>query len=145
MIKRKGNLFDTTAKAVGHGVNTEGVMGSGIAVEFKNRFPKNYQAYRNACLTGLFQPGEAFVYVEDGMTIANIASQKHPGPNAAYSWLLTASVDAALNLMDFHHIDTLAIPLIGCGIGGLEWPAVEYVLRAVEIIVPNFEFEVWRL
>lgn len=145
MIKRKGSLFDTDARAIGHGVNTQGVMGSGIAVEFKNRFPKNFTAYRNACVTGLFRPGEAFVFPEGSTVVANIASQEKTGKSAKYSYLLTATVDAALSLKDYYGIDTLAIPLIGCGIGGLEWPAVEYILRAVEIIVPNFEFEVWRL
>jgi O-acetyl-ADP-ribose deacetylase (regulator of RNase III) len=144
MIKRKGDLFSTDAEAIGHGVNTKGVMGAGIAVAFKEKFPKNYQAYHNACVTGLFLPGETFVFKEGDLFIANIASQNQPGANAKYDLLLHAAVDAALQLTDLYGINRLAIPLIGCGIGGLEWDGVEVILKGVELIVPGFEFEVWK-
>jgi len=144
MIKRKGNLFDSTSVALGHGVNCQGIMGAGIAVEFKNRFPKNYEAYRTNCDLKFLRPGEAFVYLEDGKYIANLATQDKPGPDATYERVMYAAADAALQLSK-HGVDTLAIPLIGCGIGGLEWAGVECILKAVEIIVPNFEFEVWKL
>jgi O-acetyl-ADP-ribose deacetylase (regulator of RNase III) len=120
-------------------------MGAGVAVAFKEKFPNNYSAYRNACLTGLLQPGEAYVFKEGGNYIANIASQKTTGPNAGYNWLLTGAMDAAMQLSDFYGQNRLAIPMIGCGIGGLEWLAVQHILQAVEIMIPGFEFEVWKL
>jgi O-acetyl-ADP-ribose deacetylase (regulator of RNase III) len=145
MIRKKGDLFSTTASAIGHGVNTQGVMGSGIAVLFKEKFPKNYQTYHNACKMRLLLPGETLIFKEDGRFITNIASQEKTGRNATYNYLMTAATDAALQLNDVYNIKRLAIPLIGCGIGGLEWEGVEVILKAVEIIVPGFEFEVWKL
>jgi O-acetyl-ADP-ribose deacetylase (regulator of RNase III) len=144
MIKKKGDLFSSTARALGHGVNCQGVMGAGIAVAFKEKFPKNYQTYHNACATQMLSPGEAMVNYEDNLHIANIASQEKPGKDARYDWTFHGLLDAALQL-DIRDINTLAIPLIGCGIGGLEWEGVEYLVRAVEVIVPGFEFEVWKL
>jgi O-acetyl-ADP-ribose deacetylase (regulator of RNase III) len=144
MIKRRGDLFDTDAAAIGHGVNVRGVMGSGIAVAFKEKFPKNYRAYHNACVTGLFRAGETYIFQDNGIYVTNIASQDQPGPNATYKYLMTAALDAACELTDFYNQTRLAIPMIGCGIGGLEWDGVEYILRAVEIMVPGFEFEVWK-
>lgn len=144
MIKRKGDLFTTDAVALGHGCNVRSVMGAGIAKVFKEKFPKNYGAYSNACAAGLLQPGEAFIYFEDNKYVANLSTQREPGPDASYEWVLYAAADAALQLAG-KGVDRLAIPMIGCGIGGLEWPGVEHILRAVEIIVPNFEFEVWKL
>lgn len=143
MIKKKGDLFSTTARALGHGVNCDGVMGAGIAVAFKEKFPKNYITYRNACDTKMLRPGEALVNYEDNFHIANISSQDKPGKNARYDWAFQGFLDAALQL-DIRNINVLAIPLIGCGIGGLEWDGVEYLLKAVEVIVPGFEFEVWK-
>lgn len=145
MIKKRGNLFDTHAAAIGHGVNVRGVMGAGIAVEFKKRFPKNYKAYHNACVTGLFRAGETYIYQDNGIYVTNIAAQDQPGANATYKYLMTAALDAALELTDFYDQSLLAIPQIGCGIGGLEWNGVEYILKAVEVMVPGFEFEVWKL
>jgi O-acetyl-ADP-ribose deacetylase (regulator of RNase III) len=144
MIKRKGDLFTTDAAALGHGVNVKGLMGAGIAKVFKEKFPKNYGAYRRACDVKLLKPGEAFIYFEDNKYVVNLSTQREPGPDASYKWVLYAAADAALQLAGTG-VDRLAIPMIGCGIGGLEWPGVEHILRAVEIIVPNFEFEVWKL
>jgi len=145
MIKRKGDLFGTDAPALGHGVNCQGVMGSGIAVPFKERYPKNYNLYHAACSNKLLQPGEALVTQADGgPAIANIASQAQPGADARYDWAFSGFLDASLQLRALG-LNRIAIPLIGCGIGGLEWPGVEYLLKATEIIVPEVEYEVWKL
>lgn len=144
MKKKVGDLFYSHTDAYGHGVNTQGVMGSGIAVEFKNKFPKNFVAYRNACQARLLVPGEAFIFAEHGRFVVNIASQEKTGKDARYEWLFAGALDAARQLTE-KRCNTLALPLIGCGIGGLEWAGVEHLLRAVEAIVPGFEFEVWKL
>lgn len=144
MIKRKGDLFSSTAPALGHGCNVQGKMAAGIANAFRIKFPKNYTLYHNACSNSLLQTGESFLHAENGIVVVNMATQFLPGPNATYPNVFAAALDGALQL-DARGIDRLAVPLIGCGIGGLEWPGVEYLLRAVEIIVPNFEFEVWKL
>jgi len=144
MIKRLGNLFDTDATCIGHGVNCRGVMGHGIAVEFKKRFPTNYEKYRDWCKRELLHPG-TFAGFEDGdKIIFNIASQDNVGKDARYDWLFEACRDAAKAVKAIGH-DRIAIPLIGCGIGGLEWVDVECLLHAVEILTPGFEFEVWKL
>lgn len=145
MIKKTGDLFSSTALAIGHGVNTQGAMGSGIAKVFREKFPWNYNIYHNSCMTGLLLPGETLIFKEHGLLIANIASQEKTGRNATYKFLMSAATDAAAQLFDIYNINRLAIPLIGCGIGGLEWDGVEVILKAVEIIVPGFEFEVWKL
>jgi O-acetyl-ADP-ribose deacetylase (regulator of RNase III) len=144
MIKKKGDLFTSTAQAIGHGVNCHGVMGSGIAVAFKEKFPRNYVSYRNACQTKMLQPGETIVFNEGGLFIFNIASQAQPGANATYPFLFSAAYDAAQQAVALG-INRLAIPLIGCGIGGLEWKHAEKILLAVEGIFVDFEFEVWKL
>lgn len=153
MIRRTGNVFDTDALHVGHGVNCKGVMGSGIAVEVKNRFPATYSLYREKCdETGnpwfRLRAGQDFYVRENDQTtgkkfvIHNIASQYHTGANAKAEWLF-AGLTAAANNVRFAGDDVLAIPFIGCGIGGLSLPILLDCVSAIEGFIP-VEFEVWK-
>lgn len=152
MIHKTGNLFDTTGSALGHGVNVDGLMGAGIAKIFRDRYPRNYETYKLRCSLRELQPGKSLAIKEKGVLVVNLASQDRPGPNATYGWLFSSALDAAKKLIAID-IHTLAIPQIGCGIGGLEWDKARAVLRAVETVVDNtdpdsdiaFEFEVWTL
>ena len=144
MIKRLGDLFTTDAPAIGHGVNCQGVMGAGVAKIFRDKYPKNYQAYKTACDLKFLRAGETFVYHENDIYIFNIASQDQPGADAQYKHVLRAGVDAAHQATNMG-IDRVAIPMIGCGIGGLEWDMVEEILRNIETVYDSFEFEVWKL
>lgn len=122
-----GNLFDSQAPALGHGVNTKGSMGAGIAAQFAQRYPYMYQAYKRRCDNNLFTPGTNWMYLARQESyeplngwrwIANIASQEYPGPGATISHLTHALLDALQDAEDLN-LHTLAIPRIGSGIGGL--------------------------
>jgi len=78
---------------------------------------------------------------ENDKVIMNIASQELPGPNATYPLLALAAEDA-VRMLKKAGINSMAIPQIGCGIGGLEWEKVEQILLALEKDY-DFEFEVW--
>jgi len=142
MIKRSGNLFDTDRTCVGHGVNVDGVMGAGIAKEFKRRFPHNYEVYQNYCSAKVLKPGQCLSIFDGDHLVMNMASQDRPGANARYEWLFTAARDAARHAKKYDH-DVIAIPMIGAGIGGLNWRQAEVMLCAVEIL-EDIQFEVWK-
>ena len=143
MIQKKGDLFTTTAKGICHGVNIDGVMGAGIAKQFRERFPDMYQGYRQLCLEGRLKPGEVFSYFDPatGLTIFNIASQDHPGANARLDWIRQGLETVAVNT----DLNIVAMPLIGCGIGGLAYDG-EYLdtLSGVEEFF-GITLEVWTL
>jgi O-acetyl-ADP-ribose deacetylase (regulator of RNase III) len=144
MKRRRGSLFDTDAPALGHGVNCAGVMGAGIAKTFKEKYPNNYFNYRAACQTGRLNPGEVFVGSEQGMFIYNMASQNRPGRDASYIWLVSSAYTAAEDAVKMG-LDRIAIPMIGCGIGGLQWPKVSRILLGIEYVFDGaFDWEVWR-
>ena len=145
MIKRNGDLFTTDLTVIGHGVNTVGVMGAGVARVVRYKFPETYKAYVKGCHLNIITPGVSMPGPkENGKIIMNIASQKLPGADAKLSWLATA-VECAIDIcQNSFNIHSMAIPQIGCGIGGLEWPDVEKILLALESDY-KFEFEVWRL
>lgn len=129
----EGNLFEVDSPGRGHGVNVQGVMGAGIAVGFKNAYPDMYAEYQVKCSTGELQPGGVFIWQdpETGHYVFNMASQENPGPDARIEWL-AESAAAALDAADELGISHIAIPQIGCGIGGLEWEDVKFTLEQVE-------------
>lgn len=150
MIHKYGDLFTTTADYIGHGVNCRGKMGAGIAKIMREKYPNNYDLYQRKCSMTLLNPGDIGCTLEKGKVIVNMATQLDPGPDARYGWVFEAATRAAFKITK-PYSDTfknlkpvLAIPEIGCGIGGLEWAKVEHLLCSVEILWPGFEFEVWH-
>lgn len=153
MIERRGNIFTTDAGYIGHGVNCRGVMGAGIARQFRATFGEDYyNKYFLDCQMGVLEPGKVTTYETKlnhlDVTVFNLASQKVPGANAKYPWLFSSLYRAAVFADTPNRIKTyawtIAIPEIGCGIGGLEWRKVKRVINTVEYLVPNIEFEVWH-
>jgi len=141
MIEMTGNLFTTTAPAIGHGVNVMGLMGSGIAVQFRNLFPEMYRQYRALCAQFLLNTGEAFVYEAENFVVYNIASQDMPGPHAALEWL-EDGLRAVVSDAEARGLDRVALPQIGCGIGGLDVRDVVPLVKDVES-GSTVQFEWW--
>jgi len=144
MIEKTGDLFSTDAPFIAHGVNCRGVMGSGIAVQFRQRYPEMYEQYRLQCQRGVFWPGEVFVWAAPEVTVLNISSQFEPGPNATLDYLRKGLFRALLTA----DRQVLALPRIGCGIGGLDWDS--QVKPAILAAESDFELgpdqiEVWTL
>lgn len=149
MIQRKGDVFTTEAAFIGHGVNLRGVMGRGIAKTVRENYPTTFGLYAAICEQKGLQLGEVFITDEDDIHIVNMATQVHIGPDARYDAIFDAGMDAAERIIEIAAEEdrkpVLAIPRIGCGIGGLEWEKVETLLKAVEVLNPGFQFEVWNL
>jgi len=145
-----GDLFDSDADAVGHGTNTHGLMGAGIAVLFKKRHPGMHAHYKRLCeIFGDTLGGHTQLYFSDDEApgyryIANIFSQRAPGANASVKLLVSGVRDAFIKLYGDEEIDEphLAIPLIGCGIGGLDWDSE--VLPALEKLAETLPTS-WKL
>lgn len=139
---RYGDLFTTTAPALGHGVNVDGLMGAGIAVMFQRKFTGLLLAYRAACRNGVLRPGGVFPWrAEDGRWIYNIASQDRPGRRARLEWVRSAAAEA-LEHADANGVSVIALPQIGCGIGGLAWDEVAAILED-EQSRTTAKFEIW--
>jgi O-acetyl-ADP-ribose deacetylase (regulator of RNase III) len=150
LIEKTGSLFDSTADAYAHGVNTEGLMGAGIAVEFKHRWPDMYAEYKTYCKMGHIRPGTVFTWeqtvLEDdkpGTVIYNIASQDKPGPNARLEWFESA-LKQTIKDAEMFEVKVIAMPRIGCGIGGLEWEDVRDIIEHYAERSP-VDIEVWSL
>lgn len=129
-----GDLFDETwgFDAIGHGVNCKGVMGSGIAPLFRNRWPIMYHRYKRICDEDYLLPGMVMPYLvaSKGLYVYNIASQYNPGASAKLTYL-----KAGLDYVHFHMLEKdvkhLGLPRIGAGIGGLSYEDVRATVEEV--------------
>lgn len=146
LIEKQGDVFTTHARVIGHGVNCDGVMGAGIAKRVRADYPKTYLSYKARCLKDGLEPGDIHVTKEKELLILNMATQDRPGPSAQYHWVFECFFRAAKGLDPIRekYGNTIAIPEIGCGIGGLTWPNVSNIILTVEGIIPEVKFEVWH-
>lgn len=119
-----GNLLEAPAEALVNTVNTVGVMGKGIALMFKERFPLNYQEYVKACKAGLVQTGKMFVTETHELSgprwIINFPTKQHWRADSRMEWV----VDGLHDLRGFiveKRIKSIAIPPLGAGNGSLDW------------------------
>lgn len=138
-----GNLFDSTADAIGHGVNCYGVMGAGIAKEFRRLLPDMYTQYKLFCDANLLYPSFVFPWQSRKKLILNIASQNAPGANAMM-WALVDGVIRAIEITADTGRTSLALPRIGCGIGGLAWDHVKGELEYLDGH-RGVSLEIWTL
>lgn len=147
VVHRTGNIFTTDLPAIGHGVNTKGVMGAGIAKTIRANFPDVYSLYRDYCQEGRLKPGDVFpafsVMSNPNRWIFNIASQNNTGPDATYEWV-EMGMAKALVLAKNLGLSGLALPRIASGIGGLEWDLVEPIMTAAADLYPNLIVELWE-
>lgn len=143
MIEKVGDLFTSDAPAIGHGVNTQGKMGAGIAVQFRTRFPIMHYIYTEFCADGTLTPGSVLISPMTTPLVYNIASQDLPGAHARLEWL-EEGLRTALSDAHSRGLDRVALPLIGCGIGGLDEADVVPLMQQVESEFPSVTIELWR-
>ena len=122
-----GDLFDAGIPAVAQGVNLDGVMGAGIAAEFRRRYPGMYREYAALCSAGVLRLGSLHLWTYGEATVFNLATQRHPGPCAQLP-AIRSSVRKMLRCAEVLSIPAVAVPRIGCGLGGLDWAQVNEVL-----------------
>ncbi len=123
----QGNLLDADVDALVNAVNTVGVMGKGIALAFKQRFPANYQAYAAACQRGDVQTGRMFITDTQALLgprwIVNFPTKQHWRDPSRLEWVRSGLQDLRRFLMD-EDVQSVALPALGAGLGGLSWPVV---------------------
>lgn len=121
---KTGDIFTEEAQAIVNTVNCVGVMGRGIALQFKKRFPENFKAYETACKLKEVVPGKIFVY-QTGLLIApqyiiNFPTKRH-WRGASRIEDIEAGLDDLAEVITRLNIKSIAIPPLGAGLGGLDW------------------------
>lgn len=134
----RGNLLEADAEALVNPVNTQGVMGKGLALAFKNAFPENFRAYSQACQSDQVRTGRMFITEQQALLgprwIINFPTKQHWRDPSKLEWIDQGLADLRKVLAE-RQIPSVAIPPLGCGLGGLEWelvkPRIEYALAGL--------------
>lgn len=134
MIQYKtGNLLDSEAEALVNTVNTVGVMGKGIALQFKNMFPNNFKLYSNACKNKEVKVGKLLLTEEEALLagkkiIINFPTKTNWRLPSEYQYIESGLADL-VNVIREKNIKSIAIPPLGSGNGGLDWNKVKQILE----------------
>lgn len=135
MIEYKtGNILDDPSDAIVIPVNCVGIMGAGLAKQAKLRWPKMYEEYREACREKLVRPGKVWIWLDGPKLVMCFPTKRHfndpsrlgdieIGIEAMHKW-----VSDVLDLED--DPGSIAVPPLGCGLGGLAWSDVKPLLEA---------------
>ena len=130
-----GNILESNAQALINTVNTMGVMGKGIALQFKKAYPGNFNAYRNACKQGNIAVGKLFVTkgnnnnLNSGEKIIINFPTKNDWRKPSEYCFIEQGLDDLFRIIEKHNIKSIAFPPIGAGNGGLEWEKVKKILE----------------
>lgn len=136
----EGNLLEADADALVNTVNTEGVMGKGVALQFAKKFPEMLAAYEAACKAGAVQPGRMHVFEREEMFrpryIINFPTKRHWRTRSRIE-----DIEAGLAALarDIGRLDirSIALPPLGCGNGGLDWEEVFPRIKAALGSLPD--------
>lgn len=139
MEYRSGDILKSEAEALVNSVNCVGVMGRGIALQFKNAYPENFKAYAAACKRDEVQPGRLFVFETGQLTppryIVNFPTKRHWRGKSRMEDI-EAGLASLVEWIRDRGICSIAIPPLGSGLGGLNWidvrRRIEETLRPLE-------------
>ncbi len=128
-----GNILDSKAQALVNTVNTMGVMGKGIALQFKKAYPNNYKAYERACKLGEVEVGKMFVTEDSNTTsgvkiIINFSTKTSWKKPSEYQYI-EDGLDSLVSEIETRKIKSIAIPPLGAGNGGLNWEKIKKLIE----------------
>lgn len=148
---KTGNLLEAKVQALVNTVNTVGVMGKGVALQFKSAFPDNTKAYNKAVKEGKLQLGEMLVVPVNSMNgpeyVINFPTKAHWRNPSQLSWIRSGLENLRHKLLQYG-ITSVALPPLGCGNGGLNWDEVKLEIKTalqdlpVDVIVYEPSLEV---
>jgi O-acetyl-ADP-ribose deacetylase (regulator of RNase III) len=133
-----GNLFDSKCQTLTNTVNCVGVMGAGIAKQFKDRYPSMFSRYAKVCAEGQMKPGMIYPWRASDHLILNVSTKDDWRNNSRIKWI-EAILERIVSNYQRLGITSIAMTKLGCGLGGLDWndvgPLVVAALRDLPILV----------
>lgn len=143
---KKGNLLEDSSEALVNTVNTVGVMGKGVALQFKQAYPEVFREYKKACDKGEVQTGKMHVVATNALVgpkyIINFPTKRHWKEKSKMNYI-TEGLKDLKSVIGELDIQSIALPPLGCGNGGLEWeevrPLIEETFSDSDIEVNIYE------
>ncbi len=133
--------------AIVNTVNCVGIMGKGIALQFKNKWPDNFKLYKAACDAGTVQPGKMFVFDAGALAkphfIINFPTKQHWRGNSKIEFIETGLEDLVSQVRRLS-IKSIAVPPLGCGNGGLNWADVKPLIVRAFASLPDVQVKLFE-
>lgn len=144
----KGDLLKSKAEALVNTVNCVGVMGRGIALQFKKAFPENYKEYKRVCDGRLLQPGKMLTFDTRSLTneqryIINFPTKRHWKGKSRMEDVVSGLCALVAEVQE-KNIASIAIPPLGCGLGGLRWEDVRAEIEKAFAELPDVKVYVYE-
>jgi O-acetyl-ADP-ribose deacetylase (regulator of RNase III) len=137
-----GDLLAQKVDAIVNTVNTVGVMGKGVALQFKRKWPENFREYEKACKRGEVAVGKMFIYDAGGLLlpryIINFPTKKHWRSPSKLEYIEQGLTDLVVQAR-LLNLRSLAMPPLGCGNGGLDWADVRPLIEQAFNELPDVE------
>lgn len=142
-----GDILKDDVDAIVNTVNCVGIMGRGIALQFKNAWPENFKAYEAACKREEVQPGRMFVYEVGQLTtpryIINFPTKRHWRGKSRIEDI-ESGLKALVGEIRQRGIRSIAIPPLGSGLGGLDWNDVRPRIEAAMQELPDVRVRIFE-
>jgi O-acetyl-ADP-ribose deacetylase (regulator of RNase III) len=137
IIEIKGNILDSRMQSRVNTINCVGVMGKGIALSFKQKYPEMFNDYKKRCQLNQVKLGHPYIYSENNSRyIINFPTKKHWKDDSKLEWIEAGLKQLVINIKKWK-ITSLAIPPLGCTNGGLKWkdvrPLIYFYLSPIGI------------
>ena len=129
---RQGNIFESETQALINPVNTQGIMGKGLAYQFKIKYPNNFQNYEQKCLIKEVDVGKDLIYTEEkDKIIINFPTKKNWKENSKIEYI-EIGLKKLEEVLEKLRIKSVSIPPIGAGNGKLDWKLVKNEIEKFE-------------
>ena len=142
-----GDILKDDSEAIVNTVNCVGIMGRGIALQFKNAWPENFRAYEAACKREEVQPGRMFVFDTEQLTspryIINFPTKRHWRGKSRIEDI-DAGLVALVRTITDRGLRSIAIPPLGSGLGGLDWTVVRPRIEAAMVALPDVRVRIYE-
>lgn len=138
----QGDILASDAEALVNTVNCEGVMGKGLALQFRRRYAQMNRDYVRVCREGNLRPGQLHSYREGGRLIINFPT-KDKWRNPSRMQYIEDGLQALKMLIEEENVRSIAIPPLGCGLGGLSWDAVRPMILQKLADIDNLEVHLY--
>jgi len=138
-----GDIFKSPAQVLTNAVNCVGVMGKGIALEFKNRYPSLFHDYKKRCDNREVLPGQPYLWENEDVQILNFPTKRHWRDHSLLQDIEEGLAYLAANYEKMG-IQSLAMPALGCGNGGLRWDEVQPLIDKYLGAIPDLDVYVYQ-
>lgn len=139
---KNADILKADAEALVNTVNCVGVMGRGIALQFRKAYPENFKAYKRLCDQRQLRPGKVFIHNQSALLnpryIINFPTKDHWKGNSRIEFIQQGLLDLVAQVAQLK-IRSIAIPPLGCGLGGLQWTQVKPLIQQAFSKLPEVQ------